>query len=120
MYALVKARGKFVFAHSCGKVDELFPDLIEMGLDAFNPFQPDVIDVAEAKRCYGDRLTFYGGISVQKTLPYGTVAEVRDTVRRLIDVVGRDGGLIAAPSHSVPGDARPENVAAMIEVLQNQ
>ena len=120
MYAAVKARGKRVFIHSCGKVDELFPDLVECGLDVFNPFQPEVIDVYEAKRRYGDRLSFYGGISTQKTLPYGTTAQVKDEVRRLLDRVGKDGGYIAAPAHDVPRDAKPENIAAMIEVLQAQ
>lgn len=120
MYAAVKAHGKRVFIHSCGKVDELFPDLVDAGLDVFNPFQPEVIDIAEAKRLYGDHLTFFGGISTQRTLPYGTPQDVRDEVRRLIDVVGASGGLIAAPAHAIPADARPENIVAMIETLQNQ
>ena len=120
MYQAVRARGKYVFIHSCGKVDELFPDLIECGLQVFNPFQPEVIDVFEAKRRYRADLSFYGGISTQRTLPYGSPQEVRDEVRRLIEVVGKDGGYIAAPAHAIPADARPENIAAMIEVLQNQ
>ena len=120
MYGLVKSKGKFVFIHSCGKVDELFQDLIECGLDVFNPFQPEVINVFEAKKEYGDRLTFYGGISTQRTLPYGTVSQVRDEVKRLLDIVGRSGGYIAAPAHAIPSDAKPENIAAMIEVLQTQ
>jgi len=120
MYAAVKARGKRVFIHSCGKVDELFPELIECGLDVFNPFQPEVIDVYEAKRNFGDRLSFYGGISTQRTLPYGSISEVKDEVHRLLDRVGKNGGYIAAPAHDVPRDARPENIAAMIEVLQAQ
>ncbi len=120
MYGLVKSRGKFVFIHSCGKVDAVFPDLIECGLDAFNPFQPEVMDVYAIKRTYGNHLTFFGGISTQKTLPYGTPAETRAEVRRLLDEIGRDGGYIASPAHAIPADARPENVAAMIDVLQNQ
>jgi len=120
MCQAVRARGKLVMLHCCGKVDELFPDLIECGLDIFNPFQPEVMDVFEIKKRYGDALTFYGGISIQRTLPFGTVQEVRDEVRRLIDLVGESGGYIASPSHDIPGDARPENVAAMIEVLRNQ
>ncbi len=117
MYTAVKAHGKRVFIHSCGKVDELFPDLIACGLDVFNPFQPEVIDVEQAKREYGRDPTFFGGISTQRTLPYGTVQQVRDEVRRLIEIVGRDGGLIAAPAHAIPGDARPENIEAMLEAL---
>jgi len=120
MCQAVKAHGKFTMLHSCGKVDEIFPDLIECGLDIFNPFQPEVMDVYDIKRRYGADLTFYGGISIQRTLPFGTVAQVRDEVRRLIDEVGQAGGYIASPSHDIPGDAKPENIAAMIEVLQNQ
>ena len=56
--------------HCCGKVDEIFPDLIECGLDIFNPFQPEVMDVFEIKRKFGNDLTFYGGVSIQKTLPF--------------------------------------------------
>ena len=120
MYDAVRRRGKYVFIHSCGKVDELFPDLIECGLHCFNPFQPEVMDVFEMKRRYGDRLSFFGGISTQRTLPYGTPQDVRDEVRRLIDEVGKNGGYIAAPAHAIPGDAKPENVEAMLEVLSNQ
>ncbi len=120
MYALTKSKGKFVFIHSCGKVDAIFQDLIECGVDVFNPFQPEAMDVFDIKRQYGDSLSFYGGISTQRTLPYGTVDQVRDEVERLLEVVGRNGGYIAAPAHAIPGDAKPENVAAMIEVLQNQ
>jgi uroporphyrinogen decarboxylase len=109
-----------VFIHSCGNVTEILPDLIEIGVDVFNPFQPEVIDVEEAKRRYGDRLSFYGGISTQKTLPYGTKDQVKDEVRRLLDSIGRDGGYIASPAHDVPRDAKPENVAVMIETLQGQ
>lgn len=120
MYQLVKSKGKYVMIHCCGKVDELFDELIECGLDIFNPFQPEVMDVFEIKKRYGDRLCFYGGISIQRTLPYGTVQEVKGEVQRLIDVVGENGGYIASPSHDIPADAKPENIAAMVEVLQNQ
>jgi uroporphyrinogen decarboxylase len=120
MYGLVKSKGKFVFIHSCGKVDAIFPDLIECGLDAFNPFQPEVMDVYAMKRTYGNHLVFFGGISTQRTLPYGTPAETRAEVRRLLDKIGRDGGYIASPAHAIPADARTENIAAMIDALQHQ
>ncbi|HET6486124.1 MAG TPA: uroporphyrinogen decarboxylase family protein [Spirochaetia bacterium] len=120
LYALVHAAGKRVFIHSCGKVDELFPDLIEVGVDVFNPFQPEVMDVEEMKRLHGERISFFGGISTQRTLPYGTVEQVRTEVRTLIRTVGNGGGYIAAPAHDIPKDAKPQNVAAMLEVLQTQ
>jgi uroporphyrinogen decarboxylase len=120
MYAAVKARGKFLFIHSCGKVEEIFPDLIECGVDVFNPFQPEVMDVFEIKKKFGDRLSFFGGISTQRTLPFGTVKQTKDEVRRLIESIGKNGGYIASPAHAIPADAKAENIAAMIEVLQNQ
>jgi uroporphyrinogen decarboxylase len=120
LYGLVHEGGRRVFIHSCGRVEELFPELIECGVDVFNPFQPEVMDVRGMKEMYGDRLTFFGGISTQKTLPYGTPAQVREETKRLIDRIGRNGGLIAAPAHDVPKDAAPRNVAAMLDVLQNQ
>lgn len=120
MYQAVRARGKYVFIHSCGRVDSLFPDLIESGLHCFNPFQPEVMDPFEMKKRYGAQLSFFGGISIQRTLPYATPAQVREEVKRLLNEVGRDGGYIASPSHAIPGDARPENIAAMLEVMQYQ
>jgi uroporphyrinogen decarboxylase len=120
MYGRVKSHGKYVFIHSCGKVDEVFPDLIECGLDVFNPFQPEVMDVFHVKGQFGDRLSFYGGISTQRLLPFGTPDEVRAEVRLLLREVGRNGGYLAAPAHSIPGDAKPENIMAMLEVLQDQ
>ena len=56
MYGMVKRAGKAVMIHSCGRVQELFPDLIELGLDVFNPFQPEVMDPYEMKRQFGREL----------------------------------------------------------------
>ena len=120
MCELAKSKGKYVMIHCCGKVDELFGDLIECGLDIFNPFQPEVMDVFEMKRRYGEHLCFYGGISTQRTLPYGTVDQVKGEVKRLIDVVGENGGYIVSPAHDIPADAKSENIAAMIEVVQER
>jgi uroporphyrinogen decarboxylase len=69
---------------------------------------------------HGDRLSFWGGVSTQKLLPYGTTAEVRAEVRRLIAEVGREGGYVLAPAHGIPGDARPENIMALIEEANAQ
>ena len=120
LYGLVRDAGRKVFIHCCGRVEELLPELIECGMDVFNPFQPEVMDVEDVKRRFGRHMTFFGGISTQKLLPYGTPAQVREQTLRLLDRVGRDGGYIAAPAHDVPRDARPENIAAMLEVLRGQ
>ena len=119
-YAAVKETGKKVFIHSCGQVVEVFPDLIEIGLDCFNPFQPEVIDVFAAKREFGDRLSFFGGVSTQHLLPYGTPAEVKEQAKRLMAEVGKDGGYVIAPAHAIPGDAPADNMLALIEAVNEQ
>lgn len=120
MYGRVRRAGKYVVIHSCGKVQSVFPELIECGLNLFNPFQPEVMDPYEMKRLYHGRLAFNGGISIQRLLPFGTPDQVREEVKRLLDEVGRGGGYVAGPSHALPGDIPAENIAAMIDVLQNQ
>ncbi len=119
MYAAVHEAGKFVFIHSCGDVDELFDDLIAAGLNCFNPFQPEVMDVERLLTDYRGRLAFHGGISTQKTLPFGTVDQVRAETRRML-ALGADGGYILAPAHDVEGDVPLENILAMIEEVQGQ
>ena len=118
-YGVVREAGKFVMIHSCGDVDELFDDLIEAGLNCFNPFQPEVMDVKSLMKQYHGRLAFHGGMSTQKTLPYGTVDDVRRETEELLDL-GRDGGYIFAPAHAVEGDVPLENMLAFIETVQAQ
>jgi uroporphyrinogen decarboxylase len=120
LYAAAHETGKSVFIHSCGAVQALFPDLIEVGVDVFNPFQPEVMDVVEMKGRFGDRLAFYGGVSTQRTLPYGSPEEVRAEVRRLIREVGRGGGYILSPAHDVQRDVPLENLLALAEEVMNQ
>lgn len=118
-YATAKNAGKKVFIHSCGRVQELFDDLIEIGVDCFNPFQPEVMDVYHLHRRYHGRLAFWGGISTQRLLPYGTVADVETEVDRLL-TMGRKGGYIIAPAHAMPADVKPQNVSAMLNKIIKQ
>ena len=119
MFAPIREAGKYISMHSCGCVAELFDDLIEIGLNMFNPFQPEVMDVFALKEQYHGRLAFHGGFSVQKLLPFGTPDEVRQMTLRLIEA-GAVGGYVFSPSHGVPGDVPSENLLAMVEVLKSQ
>ena len=118
MYGAVKAKGKFVCQHSCGDISELFDDVIEVGLDIYNTFQPEIYDIEKVKEQYGDRLTFFGGVSTQFVLPNGTPDDVRAETERLISVMSKNGGYIAAPTHCVPDDVPVENILAFLEVVK--
>jgi uroporphyrinogen decarboxylase len=113
-------RGMFVILHSCGKVEDLVPDLIKCGTDIFNPFQPEVMDIWKLKKQYQDKLAFWGGLSVQQTLPNGTPGDVIKEGRKLLYELGRQGGYIFSPSHALTADIPAENIDALIDMANNQ
>jgi len=89
-----------------------------MGLDVLNPVQPEAMDIARLKRDFGDRLTFWGALSTQQTLPFGTPDRVRSEARRVRDLMSRGGGYIFSPAQSVQGDVPIENIVALVEVAR--
>jgi uroporphyrinogen decarboxylase len=119
MYGAVREAGKHVLIHSDGDVDELFDELIDAGVSCYNPFQPEVMDVDTLLPSYRGRLCFHGGLSTQRTLPFGTPEQVDAEVRRLLDL-GADGGYIFSASHDVEGDVPLANMLAMIEAVRSQ
>lgn len=119
MYGFVRGAGKFQMIHSCGDVDELFDDLIDLGLNCFNPFQPEVMDTTDLIGRYRGRLAFHGGLSTQRTLPYGTRQQVHDESLRLLEQ-GRKGGYIFAPSHAVESDVPLDNILTFINAAKDQ
>ena len=107
-----------VWYHSDGDCRAVIPELIEIGVDILNPVQPEVMDPAELKAQYGDRLSFSGTIGTQSTMPYGTPDEVRRVVKERVETVGRGGGLFLAPTHVLEPDVPWENVVAFIEAAR--
>ena len=120
MYERVKRAGKFVSQHSCGDIHEIFADLIDIGLDVYQTFQPEIYDIEYVKKTFGDRLTFWGGISTQALLPFETPEVVKSETVRIINVMKKNGGFIVGPTHAMPYDIPVENVVAMVDVFQNQ
>ncbi|MFW6270914.1 MAG: uroporphyrinogen decarboxylase family protein, partial [Bacillota bacterium] len=104
-----------VMHHSCGAIAPLIPDFIELGLDILNPIQIDAkgMDPAFLKKEYGRYITFHGGVSIQKILPYGSPVEVKENVKNLIDVLGEHGGYIACTTHNLQEDIPLENIEAL-------
>ena len=120
MYDHVKKYNMYVAQHSCGDCREVFPDLVELGLDIYNTFQPEVYDIVDFKERFGDKITFFGAISTQCILPFKTAEEVKAEMHRVMDILGKDGGYILAPTHAMPNDIPPENVLAFMEVAKNE
>jgi uroporphyrinogen decarboxylase len=120
MYRAAHDQGYDVFIHSCGDISLLLEDLIEAGLNVFNPFQPEVMDVEDIMKRYAGRLVFYGGLSIQKTLPFGTPEEVKQETAHRLRLAREYGGFIISPSHDMPPDVPLENTLAMLELLRVQ
>ncbi len=117
-YDLIHEAGKDVWIHSCGSIEAIIPDLIEMGVDVLNPIQPEVMDIFALKDKYGSSLSFWGGISTQHTLPYGSPDEVVAETTRAVEHMGRSGGYILAPAQEIQDDVPWENIEALIHTAQ--
>jgi len=117
-YAYVRDSGRYVFQHSCGDIREIMDELIEMGLQVYQTFQPEIYGLDYVKTLEG-RLTIWGGISTQVDLPYRTPDEIRAVTRTTMAAFAK-GGWIAAPTHDVPNDVPPENIEAMMEAIMQQ
>ncbi len=118
LFAPFREVGLPVLMHSDGQIAEILPDLVEIGLTAYNPVQPEVIDHAWLRSTFGNRLAYYGGISTQTTLTQGTPQEVSGAVQECVAALAPEGtGLILAPSHRMMSDTPMDNVEVMLEAL---
>ncbi len=100
--------------HSCGAVTPIVPDFIEIGLDILNPIQPLAagMEPKALKKEFGKDLTFFGGIDIQDLMPNGSPQQIKDEVKRRIEILSKNGGYIIAPAHNVQADTSVENVLA--------
>ena len=119
LFAPFRERGLPILMHSDGQIQAILPDLVELGLTMLNPVQPEVIEHAWLRDHYGDRLAFYGGISTQTVLPYGTPAEVTQAVAACqASLAPENTGLLLASSHRMMTDIPMENVEALLAAFQ--
>ncbi|MCB0171304.1 MAG: cobalamin-dependent protein [Anaerolineae bacterium] len=115
---VAKSFGATVMYHCDGALAPLLPELIDMGIDLLNPVQADAkgMEPELLKREFGDRLSFHGGIDIIKTLPRGTVDDVKAEVTERIQVLGQNGGYIMASSHHIQSDTPLDNIFAMYDL----
>ncbi len=111
-----------VMLHCCGGVRELLPDLIDAGLDTINPVQISCrgMDAAGLKRDFGQDICFWGGgCDTQRVLPYGTPDEVREHVRRQVEIMRPNGGFVFQQVHNILANVPPQNIVAMLETVRD-
>jgi uroporphyrinogen decarboxylase len=122
LFAELKAANPeiLVMYHSDGAIAPILDDLVEIGMDVFNPVQPNVPghEPEALKARLGDRLSFWGAIDQQHLLPNGTPAEIERDVAHKIDILGAGGGYMCSPAHIVQADTSMENVEAFIRAVQ--
>jgi uroporphyrinogen decarboxylase len=108
------------FLHCCGSIYKLLPDLIEAGYDIINPVQTNTRDMEpeRLKREFGQDITFWGGgCDTRHVLNRATPAEVKDHVRRRIEIFAPGGGFVFNTVHNILPDVPPENIVAMFEAI---
>jgi uroporphyrinogen decarboxylase len=107
-----------VFFHSCGSIYEYIPHLIDAGVDILNPVQTTAANMEpeRLKKEFGNDVTFWGGgCNTRDILPAKTPEEVKEDVKRRLDVFAGGGGYVFNQIHNVLADVPPENVMAMLE-----
>ncbi len=107
------------FFHSDGDITPIVDDLIEVGFDFINPLQPECVNPAAFKARWGDRVTLDGGGSVQRTLPFGTLDDVRREVDFLMTTCAYNGGYVFRASNVVGFDCPVESVVTYYEMARD-
>jgi len=113
--SLTKAK---IWYHTCGSCIEYIPDLIDNGIDILNPVQTSAtnMDPEALKKKYGKNLVFWGGgIDSQHTLPFSDPDEIKEEVRRNLEIFKPSGGYIFNNIHNIQGDIPPQNIVAMYD-----
>ena len=107
--------------HICGSAYAFLQEFVEMGIGVLNPVQIRAKDMEpeKLKGEFGDKISFHGGVDSQELLPHASPEEVDQEVRRLVKVLGKDGGYILASCHSKQPDVSPENIKALFAAERN-
>lgn len=114
---MIHNMGAKVIYHTDGAISEAVPGLMDMGIDVLQALQFSAanMDPRDPKDKHGETLCFEGGMCVQKILPYGSIDEVREECRRLISILGKNGGYLCGPSHFIQAGTPAENIAAYFD-----
>ena len=102
------------YYHADGMCQEFLPDMIDTGIDIFDPVQPECMDPGRIKKQFGDKLVLSGAISIQKTMPFGTPDDVAAEVKLRMETIGAGGGYMMAPAHFIEPEVPWANIMAFV------
>jgi len=108
-----------VFWHSCGAVESIIEDFIEVGIDILNPVQVRAkgMEAERLKEKYSGRIVFWGGVDSQRVLPAGTQKDVEKEVKHIIRAMGSGGGLVICAVHNIQADVPEKNVLSLYKAV---
>ena len=119
--AVRKATDAKIMLHSCGSIAPIIPDIIDLGVDIINPLQMNCknMDISFIKKEYGRDITLWGGgCDAVKVLSDGTVDQVKDHVKEMLDTCMKDGGFVFCNTHNIQADIPPEKIVAIYETVE--
>jgi uroporphyrinogen decarboxylase len=119
IFEAVHRQGKIAMCHSCGSVADIIPDLIEIGLDVLESVQPEAagMNPYELKARWGDKITFWGCLGSQSTIPFGTPEAIRKEIAHLRNEMSRGGGFILSPAKPLQQETPTPNAVAIVEAF---
>ena len=122
IYQAAHDSGKAVISHCCGSIVDIIPDVIEIGLDVLESVQPEAVGMSpyDLKKQWGDKLTLWGGLGSQSTLPFGTPEQIKEEVGRLCAEMGKGGGYILSPAKALQPETPTQNAVAVLEAFTQQ
>ncbi|HHV43126.1 MAG TPA: hypothetical protein GXX57_00465 [Firmicutes bacterium] len=109
-----------IWYHSDGVIGPILDDLVEIGVNVLNPVQPECMDPLDLRRRYGKKLAFWGTVGTQTIMPFGTPEEVFAYVTDRIRTLGKEGGLVLAPTHVLEPDVPWENITAFVAAARQE
>jgi uroporphyrinogen decarboxylase len=108
------AKGLYSHLHSCGNINQLLPELVDIELDALNPLEVKAgMDPIRIKQAFGDRLVLHGGLNA---MLWNDIAKIESEMRRLIPVLKQSGGYIFSEDHSIPDSVSFEDYKRIVEL----
>jgi uroporphyrinogen decarboxylase len=119
IYDFIKTKTKAkILMHSCGSINKIIKDFIEIGVEVLNPIQRSAagMDIKTLKNKFGRDISFWGGgIDIQQQLPNYNLKQIDEEIKRTIDILAPGGGFIFFPTHNIQPDVPPENIDQMFK-----